>query len=81
MIFKIFATHLYIIEKHLLLKYLNEKRKKKTQKLRKERNQKSFSEYDWEKLIDCEKIRTLTHNNKYLNKYLHHYSIEDLKKV
>ena len=87
MIFKTFATHLCIIEKHLLLKYLNhlrylkikqEKGEQKNQ-LRKEQNQKSFSEYDWEELIYSGKLRTVTHNH--LNKHLHHYSIEDLKKV
>ena len=41
--------------------------------------QKSFCNYEWKKLIDCGKIRTITHND--LNKYLHHYSVKDLKKV
>ena len=92
MMFKIFTTHLYIVEKHSLLKYLNHLRlfknqagrkrtKIKKQKICKEQNQKSFSEYVWEELIYSGKIRTLTHNDlkKYLNK--HHYFIEDLKKV
>ena len=38
-----------------------------------------FSEYYWEQPPYSGKITTLTHND--LNKYLHHYFIEDLKKT
>ena len=58
----------FIVEKHLLLKHLNHlsylkiKQEKREQKLikkknlRKEQNQNSFSEYDWEELIYSGKI-------------------------
>ena len=79
----------FIVKKHLLPKYLNQLRylkikqekreQKKPQKLRKGQNQKSFSECDWKEMIYSTKVRTLIHND--LNKYLHNYSIEDLKKV
>ena len=41
-------------------------------KAKKKQTQNLFNEYYWEELI-----RAVTHND--LNKYLHHYFVEDLK--
>ena len=71
MMFKTFATYLYIVLKHLLLKFLQKK-------LCEEQNQKSFSEYDWEELIYSGDIRSSTHSED-LIRYLHHYSREAWK--
>ena len=68
--FKTFATYLYIVLKHSLLKFLQKK-------LCEEQNQKSFSEYDWEELIYSGDIRSYSQ----IPSPLLQRSMEDLKKV